>query len=84
LPDAENKSKLRWQCRRGTKELDLLLTRFLAQRFDHVLAPYQAAFCKLLEQQDPTIADWIWGRAPVPDGDLQEVITMIREDAGFR
>jgi len=77
------KSKLRWRCRRGTRELDLLLTRFLAQRFDHARPPIQHAFAELLEQQDPLIADWIWGRAPLPEGDLGEVIEMIRQDAGF-
>lgn len=77
------KSKLRWRCRRGTRELDLLLTQFLAQRFDDARTPCQKAFSELLEQQDPVIADWIWGRAPVPAGDLGEVIEMIRQDAGF-
>ena len=77
------KSKLQWRCRRGTRELDLLLTRFLAQRFDDVRSPFQMAFSELLEQQDPVIADWIWGRVPAPEGDIGEVIAMIRQDAGF-
>jgi succinate dehydrogenase flavin-adding protein (antitoxin of CptAB toxin-antitoxin module) len=63
--------------------LDLLLTRFLAHRFDDVRLSCQTAFSELLEQQDPVIADWIWGRAPAPEGDLGEVIAMIRRDAGF-
>ena len=45
-------------------------------------APIQAAFAELLEQPDPTIADWIWGRAPMPENDLGSIIRMIRADSG--
>jgi len=58
-------SRLRYRCRRGTKELDLVLLRFLDERFEALSQPEQEAFEALLEQQDPDIAAWLWGgRAP--------------------
>lgn len=64
------------------KELDVLLGGFLDRHFDELGAPIQAAFAELLEQPDPTIADWIWGRAPIPENDLGSIIRMIRADSG--
>ena len=48
-------SKLRWRCRRGTKELDTLTTRYL-ERF-YLVAPQseQSAFAQLLTLQDPEL-----------------------------
>ena len=79
---ANLKSKLAWRCRRGTKELDCLLSRFLEDRFDQLSARHQAGFALLLEQQDPLITDWIWGRCTVPqENSLAELVAMIRADA---
>ena len=64
------------------KELDVLLAGFLDQHFDELGEPAQSAFAELVEQQDPIIADWIWGRAPTPDDPLGDIIRMIRADAG--
>ena len=79
---ASNKSRLRWRCRRGMKELDVLMGGFLERHFDELGASLQAAFAELVEQPDPTIADWIWGRAPVPGNGMGDIIRMIRADSG--
>lgn len=80
---ASFKSRLRWHCRRGTKELDVLLGGFLERRFDELDESQQTAFTKLVEQPDPAIADWIWGRTPFPDGEIGGIIAMIRKDVGL-
>ncbi|HEY2145829.1 MAG TPA: succinate dehydrogenase assembly factor 2 [Steroidobacteraceae bacterium] len=51
-PDA---GRMRWRCRRGMKELDILLERFVNERYLRVSAAEQAAFQRLLEVQDPLI-----------------------------
>jgi len=64
------------------RELDFLLGGFLERHFDELGAPVQAAFAELVEQPDPTIADWIWGRVPIPENDMGDIIRMIRADSG--
>jgi succinate dehydrogenase flavin-adding protein (antitoxin of CptAB toxin-antitoxin module) len=63
--------------------LDTLLCHFLEFRFDGLAEPVQRAFANLLEQQDPTIADWLWGRAQIPANEIGDVIRMIRADSGL-
>ena len=46
---------MRWRCRRGMKELDILLARFVDERFDGASPLEQEAFRQLLEVQDPLI-----------------------------
>ena len=60
--DAPATGKLKWRCRRGVRELDILLTRFLDERYARVSSDDQASFLALLECQDPDIMDWLMGR----------------------
>jgi antitoxin CptB len=48
----ESIAKLRWRCRRGTKELDYLLTAYLDQYYQQASEPEQACFVELLTLQD--------------------------------
>jgi antitoxin CptB len=48
-------SKLRWRCRRGTKELDTLTTRYLEHFFATAPSEEQQEFAALLEWQDPLL-----------------------------
>ena len=56
-------SKLRWQCRRGTKELDLLLMNYLETRYLSSSEQRQAQFIALLALEDdelmPVLMDFI-------------------------
>ena len=70
--------RLRWRCRRGTRELDALLTWYLEQRFADANADEQDAFERLLEAQDPDVYDWCLGRMPPPDTGVATVIDAIR------
>ncbi|HET8691552.1 MAG TPA: succinate dehydrogenase assembly factor 2 [Steroidobacteraceae bacterium] len=54
-------SRLKWRCRRGMKELDLLLLRWLERGWPRADAERRRAFEWLLEQPDPDLADWLLG-----------------------
>ena len=69
--------KLRWRCRRGMKELDLLLARYVDQEFARAAPPQQAAFQRLLDAQDPEIYAYFVGRAAPPDEELRTLIERI-------
>lgn len=51
-------AKLRWQCRRGMLELDLLLVLFLEEVYPTLTAREQSLFSDLLEYPDPTLYHW--------------------------
>ena len=48
-------AKLRWRCRRGTKELDTLTSRYLDHFYSQAEASEQCAFAELLTMQDPEL-----------------------------
>lgn len=50
-------SKLKWRCRRGMKELDVLLGRYLEQHYPNDSAEEQERFESFLEWQDTALFD---------------------------
>ena len=50
---------LRWRCRRGMRELDLLLSRWLDRRWGTADVGRRDAFLRLLEEPDPQLVDWL-------------------------
>jgi antitoxin CptB len=64
--DAAELGKLRWRCRRGMKELDVLLVRYVEQRFCTASNEEREAFTLLLETQDPALYAYCLGSLPPP------------------
>jgi succinate dehydrogenase flavin-adding protein (antitoxin of CptAB toxin-antitoxin module) len=58
------------------KELDLLLTRYVDERFAAAPAAEQQAFEHLLQLSDPLLHAYCLGQAPVP-ADLKSVLENI-------
>ena len=58
--------KLRWRCRRGMKELDVLLARYMDERFCGASDAEQAAFQHLLETQDTVLYGYCMGQVRPP------------------
>ncbi len=77
-PDDEVVRRLRWRCRRGTKELDLLLLRYLERVYPLAGADDKAGFERLLEAQDPDLAAWLYGRSACPDPGLAPLVAAVR------
>jgi antitoxin CptB len=50
-------SKLRWQCRRGTRELDLLLEHYLNTRYPLAEEQEKARFVEMLNLDDSELLD---------------------------
>ena len=55
-------SRLRWQCRRGMRELDELLIRYLDARYADADKDEKAAFQAILELPDPEINGYLLQR----------------------
>ena len=59
-------NQLRWRCRRGMRELDLILNRFLEREYSTLIEPEQLSFARLLETPDPDLYNWLLARQTVP------------------
>jgi succinate dehydrogenase flavin-adding protein (antitoxin of CptAB toxin-antitoxin module) len=59
--------RVKWRCRRGLLELDLVLKSFLERRYDQLGPEERRLFAELLEQPDNDLLDLALGRAePAP------------------
>ena len=75
-----NRAKLAWRCRRGMRELDVVLMRYLERDFDAAEAAEQASFELLLSLQDPDIYDLLTGRITADDPGVQHVVERLSSD----
>jgi antitoxin CptB len=69
----ERLKRLEWRCRRGMKELDLLLVRYLRAHHGTAPAEERAAFEQFLELPDPDIARYLVG-GDVPEDPRQAAL----------
>lgn len=68
-----DKKQLVWRCRRGVRELDVLLTTFVEREYDALSEIDKQAFHDFLKTQDPVIMDWLFGKSQ-PDDDRLRII----------
>lgn len=70
--------RLRWRCRRGMKELDVLLERYLENDFPGADDQEREAFEALLDCQDPELMAFFTGRTVPEDRATASVIARVR------
>ncbi|MCU7841989.1 MAG: succinate dehydrogenase assembly factor 2 [Candidatus Thiodiazotropha sp. (ex Troendleina suluensis)] len=76
--DLADIDRLRWQCRRGMLELDVLLEAFLEQHYEALSPRLKRHFIQFLEFPDPVIHAWcIRGESP-DDDEFAELVSSIR------
>lgn len=71
-------SRLRWQCRRGLKELDILLEAYLNEQYSQAPVEEQRAFADLLNLPDPLLLGYIMGRERPAAEEQGRVIARLR------
>lgn len=69
-------SRLKWLCRRGMKELDVLLEHYLEHEYPHASEAERRAFRALLDCQDPVLWDYVMEREQ-PEG--EETRSVVRK-----
>ncbi|MCK5903337.1 MAG: succinate dehydrogenase assembly factor 2 [Cocleimonas sp.] len=67
-------SQLKWQCRRGVKELDVLLSDYLEHHYPHSSESEQRAFQALLQYEDPILWCLLTGDTCCDDIKQQQLI----------
>jgi antitoxin CptB len=75
--DAVTVRRLAWRCRRGMRELDVLLEQFLRDGYSAASSADRAAFEQLLELQDPELARYLLaGAEPSVEG-LRRIVDLV-------
>lgn len=71
-------SRLRWQCRRGMRELDTLLVDYLEQVYPQSSDDEKASFERVLALPDPQLIAYLLQREDCLKPDIKAVIDRIR------
>ncbi len=77
--DDRRLARLRWRCRRGLLENDLVLERFIAARGAGLGEQEIAMLDRLLDLTDNDLWDLIAGRAEPADPTLAPMVRALRE-----
>ena len=80
----DSTARLRWRCRRGTREMDLLLLRFLEQEYPYLDTREQSLFGTLLDEADPDLYAWITGQSEPSNPDYLPIIGKINNCSGSK
>ena len=73
----DSKARLRWACRRGMLELDVLFMPFVDEAFDSLSVQQQAVLQRLLEADDPDLFAWFMGHQECKDPELKQMVQLI-------
>lgn len=71
-----NPAEIRFNCRRGISELELILGAFFEQHFAELSPNEQAEFATLLKAEDTELWDWFLNQQQAPEA-LQGIIDRI-------
>ena len=75
-------AKLKWQCRRGMRELDVLLEEFLAQGYGSLSPAEQESFERLLDRPNEDLIAWFINGDNPEDEALAEIVRLVRRRGG--
>ena len=74
-------NRIAWQCRRGMRELDELLGRFVRQRYAQLDERERETFNTLLEYPDAVLLELLMGRMTPSDREVARLVHAIRDTA---
>ncbi|MEI7843617.1 MAG: succinate dehydrogenase assembly factor 2 [Gallionellaceae bacterium] len=77
--DAVEVARMRWRCRRGLLELDIVLGRFVELRYTGLSDAQKIDFDELLDFSDNALWDSITGKEPVVDQNKKLLLNIINE-----
>ena len=73
MSDSMDTGKIRWKCRRGMLELDIILEQFYDMRFSALTPVEKELFNQLLDEPDPLLYGWLLGHQ-VPENPQHSII----------
>lgn len=73
----KNKNRLKWACRRGMLELDVLFAPFVDEAYDDLSESEKEVFRRLLTCDDPDLFAWFMGHQTCEDAELNSMVQFI-------
>lgn len=73
----QEKARIKWACRRGMLELDVVIMPFYEECFDSLSESDQKDFVSLLECDDPDLFNWVMKHGRSDDEKLANMIDKI-------
>lgn len=80
-PQNDQERVLQWRCRRGLKELDVLIQPFLDNCYRDLSPEDKALFTELMACEDMDLFDWVMRQAKPPRPELERLVDMIVQSA---
>ena len=80
ISQTDELKRLKWRCRRGLKELDVMFERFLANGFEELTLEEKRHFANLLEEQDLDLLAWFTGKSAPESPHYRSLIALIHTD----
>jgi len=77
MSNLDSKAKLRWACRRGMLELDVLFMPFVEDAYDSLSDNEKGIFQRLLAGEDPVLFAWFMGHEECKDEELNFMVKLI-------
>ncbi len=74
-------ARLRWKCRRGMLELDLLLGAFVEHGYQRLEPTQRSQFERLLDYPDTVLLEWLLGRIQPTEREIVQLVDKIRASA---
>lgn len=70
-------ARLKWACRRGMLELDVLLLPFVEEAFNDLDESQKETFERLLTSDDPDLYAWFMGHQKCDDPELAAMVSRV-------
>lgn len=71
-------SELKWRCRRGMLELDILLNTYLDRNYNTMSGEQGVLFSRMLDYPDQVLFDLLLGNMQSSDQNIDRLVTDIR------
>ncbi len=78
MSESMNIARVKWACRRGMLELDVLFQPFVETQYELLSDQDKATFVRLLECEDPELFAWFMGHETCPDQQLANMVIQVR------
>ncbi len=75
-------NQLKWACRRGLLELDLLLNSYMDKVYNQLTDDEKRQFITLLDMQDQEMYEMLTGKLSPNDKELAKLLNRIRDCMG--
>ncbi len=77
--EIESRAKIRWACRRGMLELDLMLLPYFDKHFNTLNMRYKQSFTEILRLEDPQLLACLLGEKCPDNDDHRHIFDDIRQ-----